>query len=147
MISIPVSRTGVTRFAPQANSVRFDDMGRISIVPTSDRTSLAIEYAARRINQQFQRRKLRRDAEVRRRGVASGQQIRGVDLDVAMDGLNRRAFETQHFSAVGQIAHALRLQAAADGLRVVLEVDGVTAEFRCSARAPGSRPSSAMARR
>ena len=45
VISRSVIRTGVIRLRFQANTVSAESIGRISIVPTSDSTSLAISTA------------------------------------------------------------------------------------------------------
>lgn len=63
-------------------------------------------------------------ADLRRRAVGDFELIGGVDLGIDLDGFDRRPLEPQRLRAIPTLtAHALHLQAARDGVRVLLQGD------------------------
>ena len=97
-------------------------------------TVVRLDLAVRRIDDRFQRRELRVNAELGRRRVLIRklQLIGRIDLDVELDRLDRRPGQPHRFRAVAALGQRLDLQRAAERVRVVLQRDD--AQHRRSVR-------------
>ena len=97
-------------------------------MPDCDSAFSASSSRLRRVHQAFQRRELRRDAELHRVRVLLRmlERIGRVDLGFELDRLDRRTLEAERLRALAAAvaARALHLVAARERVGVVLQRDG-----------------------
>ena len=95
-----VRRTGSARLGPQTKRVKGAVGGMTSMVPAASSAVLAITRQLFGIDQHLQRRELRVDAHADGRSPRPLELVGGVDLDLQLDGLHRRALQAQGLRAV-----------------------------------------------